>query len=68
MFPGPYAICLDNSMSRLNSKLVYMYIVTYVQDKWEEYVKEIDDLHLTMENFTVSSFYLSSALHLFLSI
>ena len=41
-------------MSRLHSKLVYVYIVTYVQDEWENYVKEIEDLHITMGNFTVS--------------
>ena len=41
-------------MSRIHSKLVYVYIVTYVQDEWNNYVKEIEDLHITMGNFTVS--------------
>ena len=41
-------------MSRLNSKLVYVYIVTYVQDEWHEYIQEIEALHITMANFTVS--------------
>lgn len=52
--PGPYAICLDNTMSRMASKLVYVFLVTYVEEEWSQYRKEIEDVELTVSNFTVS--------------
>ncbi|XP_052820870.1 transmembrane emp24 domain-containing protein 6-like isoform X2 [Mya arenaria] len=49
---GPYAICLDNTQSRMASKLVYVYLVTYVEEEWSKYRQEIEDLSLTVSNFT----------------
>ncbi|XP_052820869.1 transmembrane emp24 domain-containing protein 6-like isoform X1 [Mya arenaria] len=48
----PYAICLDNTQSRMASKLVYVYLVTYVEEEWSKYRQEIEDLSLTVSNFT----------------
>ncbi|XP_060552555.1 transmembrane emp24 domain-containing protein 6-like isoform X2 [Ruditapes philippinarum] len=51
---GPYAICLDNTMSRMASKLVYVFLVTYVEEEWSKYRQEIEEVELTVSNFTVS--------------
>ncbi|XP_045163993.1 transmembrane emp24 domain-containing protein 6-like isoform X2 [Mercenaria mercenaria] len=51
---GPYAICLDNSMSRMASKLVYVFLVTYVEEEWSRYRQEIEDVELTVSNFSAS--------------
>ncbi|XP_060552557.1 transmembrane emp24 domain-containing protein 6-like isoform X4 [Ruditapes philippinarum] len=53
-FTGPYAICLDNTMSRMASKLVYVFLVTYVEEEWSKYRQEIEEVELTVSNFTVS--------------
>ena len=45
----------DNTNSRIHFKLVYVYIVTYVEEEWEQYNKEIVDLQFTVVNFTVST-------------
>lgn len=50
---GPYAICLDNSQTFMATKLVYVYLVTYVQEEWDNYMQEIQDVHLTVTNFKV---------------
>ncbi|XP_052226657.1 transmembrane emp24 domain-containing protein 6-like isoform X1 [Dreissena polymorpha] len=47
-----YAICLDNTASRMASKLVYVYLVTYVEEEWSKYRQEIEDLQLTVTNFS----------------
>lgn len=52
--PGVYQICIDNTFSRFTSKLVYLYLVTFVAEQWEKYAKEVQDISFTMENFTVS--------------
>ncbi|XP_052226658.1 transmembrane emp24 domain-containing protein 6-like isoform X2 [Dreissena polymorpha] len=49
---GAYAICLDNTASRMASKLVYVYLVTYVEEEWSKYRQEIEDLQLTVTNFS----------------
>ena len=52
---GSYAICLDNTHSMMNSKLVYVYYVTFVPEEWQKYHEEISDLRITVGNFSVSS-------------
>ncbi|XP_060552554.1 transmembrane emp24 domain-containing protein 5-like isoform X1 [Ruditapes philippinarum] len=54
VYRGPYAICLDNTMSRMASKLVYVFLVTYVEEEWSKYRQEIEEVELTVSNFTVS--------------
>ncbi|XP_064611881.1 transmembrane emp24 domain-containing protein 5-like [Liolophura sinensis] len=51
---GVYQICIDNTFSRFTSKLVYLYLVTFVAEQWEKYAKEVQDISFTMENFTTS--------------
>ncbi|KAL4221529.1 Golgi ribbon formation [Mactra antiquata] len=52
IYKGPYAICLDNTMSRMASKLVFVYLVTYVEEEWEKYRNELEDVSLTVSNFS----------------
>ena len=40
-------------MSRMASKLVYVFLVTYVEEEWSKYRQEIEDVELTVSNFTV---------------
>lgn len=51
---GIYTLCLDNTYSRYMSRLVYVYLVTFVVEEWTNYVKEIQGLSGTVNNFTQS--------------
>ncbi|XP_060071408.1 transmembrane emp24 domain-containing protein 6-like [Ylistrum balloti] len=51
---GVYTICVDNTFSRMASKLVYVYIITFVPAEWTKYVQEIEDMDMTVSNFTHS--------------
>ncbi|CAG2054890.1 unnamed protein product [Timema podura] len=51
---GYYSVCVDNQFSRFAAKLVNIYITVIRYDKWDEYTKEVEDLNLSVENFTVS--------------
>lgn len=51
---GPYALCLDNTASLVYNKLVYMFLVTYVEEEWSQYRQEIESVQLTVYNFTAS--------------
>jgi len=42
-------------MSMMASKLVYVYLVTYVEEEWTKYREEIEELHITVGNFSVST-------------
>jgi p24 family protein gamma-5 len=50
---GYYAVCVDNQFSRFAGKLVNIYLTVIKYDEWEKYTKEIEDLHVNMQNFTV---------------
>lgn len=52
---GYYTICLYNPTT-FSSRLVSLYIHVVKHKEWEAYVKEIDDLHLNIKNFTVRNF------------
>lgn len=52
---GYYSVCIDNQFSRFAGKLVNIYITVVKYDAWDKYAKEIEELQLNMENFTVSS-------------
>ncbi|KAG7198781.1 hypothetical protein KM043_001763 [Ampulex compressa] len=49
---GYYSICVDNQFSRFAPKLVNLYITVIRYDQWEKYTKELEDLNLSVENFT----------------
>lgn len=51
---GYYSVCIDNQFSRFAGKLVNIYITVVKYDAWEQYAKEIEELQLNMQNFTVS--------------
>ncbi|XP_012937856.1 transmembrane emp24 domain-containing protein 5 [Aplysia californica] len=51
---GTYAICIDNVFSRFGTKLVYIYIVTFVMQEWVQFQMELSSLHLMAANFTTS--------------
>ncbi|KAL3861729.1 hypothetical protein ACJMK2_008037 [Sinanodonta woodiana] len=46
-----YSVCIDNTLSRFSSKLVYIYLVTYLHTEWAQYVKEIQEVHVTVSRF-----------------
>ncbi|GIY59953.1 transmembrane emp24 domain-containing protein 6 [Caerostris extrusa] len=49
---GYYHLCIDNSLSRFASKLVSMYVNSFKRDKWEDYIKELEETDVTVANFT----------------
>ncbi|XP_033763710.1 transmembrane emp24 domain-containing protein 6-like [Pecten maximus] len=51
---GVYTICIDNTFSRMASKLVYVYLITFVPSEWTKYVQEIEDMNMAVSNFTHS--------------
>ena len=51
---GYYSVCIDNQFSRFAGKLINLYITVIRYDEWDKYSKEIEELQLNMQNFTVS--------------
>lgn len=51
---GYYSICIDNRFSKFAAKLVNLYITVIRYDQWEKYTKELEDLNLSVENFTTT--------------
>lgn len=51
---GYYSVCIDNQFSRFADKLVNLYITVVRYDQWEKYAKELEEINLNMENFTVN--------------
>jgi len=49
---GYYSVCLDNQFSRFSAKLVNLYITTFRYDEWEKFSSELQDMDVTVENFT----------------
>ncbi|XP_015172560.1 PREDICTED: transmembrane emp24 domain-containing protein 5-like [Polistes dominula] len=49
---GYYSVCIDNQFSRFAPKLVNLYITVIRYDQWEKYTKELEELNLSVENFT----------------
>ncbi|KAK9501645.1 hypothetical protein O3M35_012336 [Rhynocoris fuscipes] len=49
---GYYHICVDNQFSRFADKLVNLYMTVIRYDQWELYSKELEELNLSVENFT----------------
>lgn len=49
---GFYEVCVDNQFSRFASKLVNVYITTYRHDEWDSYLKELEELEISVANFT----------------
>lgn len=52
---GYYSVCIDNQFSRFAGKLVNLYITVVRYDLWDKYTKEVEELNVNMENFTVST-------------
>lgn len=52
---GYYIICLDNPSTFAN-RLVSIYIHVVKHKEWAAYAKEIEELHLNIQNFTVKYF------------
>lgn len=51
---GYYSVCIDNQFSRFAPKLVNLYITVIRYDQWEKYTKELEQLNLSVENFTTT--------------
>lgn len=51
---GYYSVCIDNQFSRFAGKLVNLYLTVIRYDQWDRLSKEVEEMHLNMENFTVS--------------
>lgn len=50
---GYYSVCIDNQFSRFAGKLVNIYMTVVRYNLWEQYTKEVEELNVNMENFTV---------------
>jgi len=51
---GYYSVCLDNQFSRFSAKLVNLYITTFRYDEWEKFSQELEEMDVTVENFTLA--------------
>ncbi|XP_065352719.1 transmembrane emp24 domain-containing protein A [Cloeon dipterum] len=49
---GYYAVCIDNQFSRFAAKLVNLYITVIRYDEWDKFSKEVEDMDLSVQNFT----------------
>merc|ERR1719341_1297758 len=49
---GYYSVCLDNQFSGFSAKLVNLYLTTFRYDEWEKFSQELQDMDVTVENFT----------------
>ncbi|KAL0116803.1 hypothetical protein PUN28_010016 [Cardiocondyla obscurior] len=49
---GYYSVCIDNQFSRFAAKLVSLYITVIRYDQWQKYTQELEELNLSVENFT----------------
>ncbi|CAL1685024.1 unnamed protein product [Lasius platythorax] len=49
---GYYTVCIDNQFSRFAAKLVNLYITVIRYDQWQQYTQELEELNLSVENFT----------------
>merc|ERR1739838_1287333 len=49
---GYYSVCLDNQFSKFSAKLVNLYLTTFRYDEWEKFSAELQDMDVTVENFT----------------
>lgn len=55
---GYYSVCIDNQFSRFAAKLVNLYLTVVRPDRWDEFTKELEDMDLSVGNFTVSTIFL----------
>lgn len=51
---GYYAVCLDNQFSKFSAKLVNLYLTTFRYDEWEKFAQELQDMDVTVQNFTAA--------------
>lgn len=51
---GYYRVCVDNQFSRFADKLVNLYMTVIRYDQWDLYAKELEEMNLSVENFTAS--------------
>lgn len=51
---GYYSVCIDNQFSRFAAKLVNLYLTVVRPDRWDEFTKELEDMDLSVGNFTES--------------
>merc|ERR1719341_492983 len=49
---GYYSVCLDNQFSGFSAKLVNLYLTTFRYDEWEKFSQELQDMDVTVDNFT----------------
>ncbi|XP_066995635.2 transmembrane emp24 domain-containing protein 5 isoform X2 [Anabrus simplex] len=49
---GYYSVCIDNQFSRFAAKLVNLYLTVIRYDQWDKFTKEVEELNLSVENFT----------------
>lgn len=50
---GYYAVCIDNQFSRFAGKLISLYLTVIKYDEWDRFSKEINELEVSVQNFTV---------------
>ncbi|KDR21000.1 transmembrane emp24 domain-containing protein 6 [Zootermopsis nevadensis] len=51
---GYYSVCIDNQFSRFAAKLVNLYLTVIRYDQWDKFTKEVEELNLSVGNFTES--------------
>ncbi|XP_063609787.1 transmembrane emp24 domain-containing protein 5-like [Penaeus indicus] len=51
---GYYSVCIDNQFSRFAGKLINLYMTTFRYDLWEKYTQELEQMEVSVNNFTHS--------------
>ncbi|PSN39616.1 hypothetical protein C0J52_13807 [Blattella germanica] len=51
---GYYSVCIDNQFSRFAAKLVNLYLTVIRYDQWDKFTQEVEELNLSVGNFTES--------------
>ncbi|XP_012285609.1 transmembrane emp24 domain-containing protein 6 [Orussus abietinus] len=52
MTGGYYGVCIDNQFSRFAAKLINLYLTVIRYDQWDKFRLELEELNLSVENFT----------------
>lgn len=60
---GYYSFCIDNQNS-FSGKLIELYVSSFKIGGWQKYEKELEELHLNVQNFTVCAELHSNFQHL----
>ncbi|KAK6619900.1 hypothetical protein RUM44_006300 [Polyplax serrata] len=60
---GYYSVCIDNQFSRFAAKLVNLYLTVVRPEKLDQFSKELEEMDLSVTNFTESLSHVQQNIH-----